>query len=120
MVIVKGLRRLAGESHQTDLNRQARQQDENERGYPPLREGGDGRRLTFVLDGSPEDGVIKDEETQSTWGILGQAVDGPLAGAQLERVVHQDHFWFAWAAFKPDTAIYRGQQMRLLNTDATR
>ena len=44
VVIVMGLRRLAA-SHQTDLNRQPRKQDENERGYPPLREGGDGRGL---------------------------------------------------------------------------
>ncbi|MDA1036079.1 MAG: DUF3179 domain-containing protein, partial [Chloroflexi bacterium] len=68
----------------------------------------EGQRLTFVLEGSPADGLIKDEETGSTWSILGHAIDGPLAGAQLERVVHQDHFWFAWAAFKPLPVIYRG------------
>jgi hypothetical protein len=38
--------------------------------------------------------------------ILGQAIDGPLAGAQLTPIVHGDHFWFSWAAFKPDTVIY--------------
>ena len=67
-----------------------------------------GQQLTFRLEGSIEDGVFVDNETGSTWDILGNAIDGPLAGAKLERVVSQDHFWFAWAAFKPDTLIYQG------------
>ena len=68
----------------------------------------DGRKLTFRLEGTPEDGSIVDNETGSTWSILGSAISGPLAGTQLERIVHQDHFWFAWAAFKPNTLIYAG------------
>lgn len=63
----------------------------------------DGRKLTFIR----EDGQIKDVETVSSWDILGRAVSGPLAGAQLTPLVHGDHFWFAWAAFKPDTIIYQ-------------
>ncbi len=70
----------------------------------------DGRKLTFRLDGSPEDGVIVDDETGSTWSILGKAISGELEGSQLDRILHQDHFWFAWAAFKPDTMIYFGAQ----------
>jgi hypothetical protein len=62
----------------------------------------DGQQLTFRA----EDGRFIDEHTGSTWNILGQAVDGPLAGSQLDRLVHADHFWFSWAAFKPDTIIY--------------
>jgi hypothetical protein len=27
------------------------------------------------------------------------------SGTQLDPVVHAAHFWFAWAAFKPDTEI---------------
>ena len=46
----------------------------------------------------------------NTWNILGSAVAGPAAGAKLERIVHQDHFWFAWAAFKPDTLIHQGAE----------
>ena len=68
----------------------------------------DGRALTFTFEGGPEDGRIVDEQTGSTWSILGAATDGPLVGSKLRRIVHQDHFWFAWAAFKPDTKIYRG------------
>ena len=66
------------------------------------------QNLTFTLVGTAEDGVIRDDQTGSTWNVLGRATNGPLAGTQLERIVHQEHFWFAWAAFKPDTLIYRG------------
>jgi hypothetical protein len=58
--------------------------------------------LTFRRDGDK----IIDEETGSSWNILGQAIDGPLTGEQLRPVIHADHFWFSWAAFKPDTIIY--------------
>jgi hypothetical protein len=65
----------------------------------------DGRKMTLAR----RDGRIVDEETGSGWDILGRAVDGPLAGEQLTPIVHGDHFWFAWAAFKPDTILYRGE-----------
>jgi hypothetical protein len=63
----------------------------------------DGQQLTF----RPIAGGFEDAETSSTWTILGQAMDGPLAGSQLTPIVHADHFWFSWAAFKPDTIIYQ-------------
>ncbi|MBV7332600.1 DUF3179 domain-containing protein [Chloroflexi bacterium TSY] len=63
----------------------------------------DGQQLTFNADGE----LIQDEQTGSTWNILGQAIDGPLTGKQLAPIVHADHFWFSWAAFKPDTIIFR-------------
>ncbi len=66
----------------------------------------DGTKLTFAF--APDRGSIVDEETGSTWSILGDAVGGPLTGTALGRLVHQDHFWFAWAAFHPDTIVYRG------------
>ena len=64
-----------------------------------------GRKLTFSAAGSG----FTDAETGSTWNILGEAIDGPLTGERLTKIVHSDHFWFAWAAFKPDTLIYQGQ-----------
>lgn len=64
----------------------------------------DGQKLTFRVDGER----IVDNETGSAWDILGQSIDGPLAGKSLSPVVHGDHFWFSWAAFKPDTVIYPG------------
>ena len=65
----------------------------------------EGEKLTFKSDGDS----ILDNETGSSWNILGEAVDGPLSGKRLTPLVHADHFWFAWAAFKPDTIIYQGQ-----------
>jgi len=59
--------------------------------------------LTFVA----ENGSIKDNETGSTWNVLGAAIGGPLAGTQLTEVVSINHFWFSWAAFKPETKIYQ-------------
>jgi len=66
----------------------------------------EGRVLTFRRDGDQPDSPIVDEETGSTWSITGQATSGSLAGTQLTPVVHGAHFWFAWAAFAPDTKIW--------------
>lgn len=63
----------------------------------------DGETLTFTYDGSN----IVDDQTGSEWNLLGQAVNGPLAGTQLDPVVGINHFWFSWAAFKPETRIYQ-------------
>jgi len=52
-----------------------------------------------------EDGSFTDAETGSTWSIHGIAIDGELQGEQLEQVEHLDTFWFALAAFEPDTRI---------------
>ncbi|MBH0231717.1 DUF3179 domain-containing protein [Halobacillus yeomjeoni] len=62
----------------------------------------DGKELRFEL----KNGEIVDQQTHSTWNILGQSTSGPLKGKQLKDVVHGDHFWFSWVAFKPETTIY--------------
>jgi hypothetical protein len=59
-----------------------------------------------VLDFYAEGGKIFDEQTGSRWGLLGWALSGMLAGAQLEAVISINHFWFSWAAFRPDTQIF--------------
>ncbi len=61
----------------------------------------DGELLTFVATTAG----FEDDVTGSTWNILGEAIAGPLEGAQLERVVSAEHFWFAWVIFKPDTSV---------------
>ena len=63
-----------------------------------------GRKLTFGV----EDNRIVDAETGSVWSILGSALEGELAGESLTPLVHGNHFWFAWAAFKPNTLLYEG------------
>ncbi|MDX1663238.1 MAG: DUF3179 domain-containing (seleno)protein, partial [Candidatus Promineifilaceae bacterium] len=60
-------------------------------------------QLTF----SVEDGTVVDDQTGSVWNILGQATEGPLAGEQLAAIPHGDHFWFSWAAFRPETKIFQ-------------
>jgi hypothetical protein len=63
----------------------------------------DGQTLSFSREGDR----ILDAETGSSWNVLGRALDGPLAGTQLEPVVGVNHFWFSWAAFRPETRIFQ-------------
>ena len=53
-------------------------------------------------------GVFRDQETGSLWDASGLATEGPLAGERLAPVPHANHFWFAWAAFNPETEIWSG------------
>jgi hypothetical protein len=62
----------------------------------------DGRTLTFAPAGRTE---FRDRETGSRWTLAGHAVEGPLKGRRLSALPHQDAFWFAWAAFQPDTRL---------------
>ena len=62
----------------------------------------DGQKLTFSFN----NGVITDNETGSEWNIFGQATSGELAGTQLEPLQGRVDFWFAWAAFEPDTVLF--------------
>ena len=62
--------------------------------------------LTFTANG---DDTFTDQQTGSTWNLLGQALDGPLAGEQLDTLLHRNDFWFAWAAFHPDSPVYTAQ-----------
>jgi hypothetical protein len=63
----------------------------------------DDQILSFTFDGSQ----ILDDQTGSQWNLLGQAVGGQLQGKQLDEVVSINHFWFSWAAFKPETRVYQ-------------
>ena len=51
-------------------------------------------------------GGFIDNETESHWNIWGEATAGPLAGNSLSQLHAFPHFWFAWAAFYPDTILY--------------
>lgn len=65
----------------------------------------DGTKHTFKNEGDR----IVDSETGSVWSIQCEAVEGPLSGKKLTPVVHTNSFWFAVAAFKPETKIYQGK-----------
>lgn len=63
----------------------------------------DGQILTFEAS---EQGFV-DSETGSLWTVTGEAIEGPLSGSQLKRLVSGEHFWFSWSIFKPDTIIWQ-------------
>lgn len=63
----------------------------------------DGITLSFIQQ---EDGSFTDEQTGSTWNAYGEAIAGDLQGRELEWVDAFPHFWFAWAAFHPETEVY--------------
>jgi len=62
----------------------------------------DGRELHFQYSG----GSFSDQETHSVWNYDGRAVSGPLVGESLSRFSPVTSFWFAWAAFYPNTEVY--------------
>ena len=65
----------------------------------------DGQKLTFKF----YDERFVDEQTGSSWNILGEAREGPLSGKKMTSLIHADHFWFALGAFRPDIEIYQGR-----------
>ena len=73
--------------------------------YDPNLEG---RKLTFRSQGDANE--IVDEQTGSTWNLLGQAISGPLEGRALTPIPHRSsQLWFSWVVYKPDTILYTGQ-----------
>lgn len=49
---------------------------------------------------------LTDRETGSRWDAYGKCLSGPLKGAQLESLILEPEYWFAWAEFHPETKIY--------------
>ncbi|MBL4625016.1 MAG: DUF3179 domain-containing protein [Flavobacteriales bacterium] len=62
----------------------------------------DSKLLTFK---KTEKG-FQDIETNSIWTITGKCIEGKLTGSQLEKIIHGNHFAFAWFEFNPDCIIY--------------
>jgi hypothetical protein len=60
-------------------------------------------RVTFEAG---ESGTMRDTQTGSTWSFEGRATTGELEGEQLELLVGDSLFWFAWAVFRPDTRVW--------------
>lgn len=67
-----------------------------------------GRSLEFELrEDRPGRFVIVDRETETIWRFDGVGAEGPLEGERLAPVAEAyTAFWFAWAAFQPDTEIW--------------
>lgn len=61
------------------------------------------QELTFE---PADDDRFLDIETGTVWNILGVAVSGELAGAELDLITHRNEFWFAWQAFFADSDVW--------------
>ncbi len=63
--------------------------------------------IALILEPNPDDDqTFIDVSTGTVWNIFGRAISGTYESAQLEPVLHADYFWFAWAAFHPETEVY--------------
>ncbi|MEE9286232.1 MAG: DUF3179 domain-containing protein [Dehalococcoidia bacterium] len=63
----------------------------------------DGETLTFEL----RDGDVRDRETGSRWDFAGRAVEGPLAGQELEPLPTRRAFWFSLSLALPGIPLYQ-------------
>ncbi len=58
------------------------------------------------LDFELKDNNIIDIQTNSTWNMFGEAIDGELKGARLKQIDRGVYFSFAWLDFYPDSLIF--------------
>ncbi len=65
----------------------------------------DGTILTFTSVQNELPILMTDNESNK-WNIFGEAVDGPRKGEKLKPIQSYVAYWFAWAAFYPNTEIY--------------
>jgi hypothetical protein len=64
-----------------------------------------GMRLTFEEANADATALI-DRETRSRWDASGNSTSGKLKGTQLEILILQPEYWFAWSEFHPKTTIF--------------
>ncbi len=68
----------------------------------------DGQLLSFTLPDSAATFpfTFQDNETGTTWNVLGEATSGPLAGKRLEQTRSFNAYWFAWGTFYLGSEIF--------------
>lgn len=64
-----------------------------------------GQGLTFAA-ANQEATELTDAQTHSRWDPYGHCVTGKLKGSNLQALILEPEFWFAWSEFHPDTAIF--------------
>src|SRR5215468_3276459 len=64
-----------------------------------------GMRLTFEEANSGATELV-DRETRSRWDAYGHSTSGQLKGAELEILIMEPEYWFAWSEFHPATTIF--------------
>lgn len=88
-------------------------------GKPVVIAGSREQNLTVSFESQLKDGAVlsftplQDElpliimdNSGSKWDIFGRAVSGPNKGKQLKPTRSFNAYWFAWAAFYPNTALH--------------
>ena len=63
-----------------------------------------GNVLEFNLTSNPLPALMRDN-FGNIWNAFGEAIEGPDKGAKLKPVISFISYWFAWAAFYPETDI---------------
>ena len=61
--------------------------------------------LTKVTNKLP---IIMTDQFGNEWDMFGRSVSGPLSGEELGKLTSYNAYWFAWAAFHPDSDIASG------------
>jgi hypothetical protein len=64
-----------------------------------------GKTLKFTPANS-EATELTDIDTHSRWDPYGHCASGRLMGSQLQPLILEPEYWFAWSEFHPDTTIY--------------
>jgi Protein of unknown function (DUF3179) len=64
-----------------------------------------GMRLTFD-EANAAATELTDRETRSRWDAYGACTSGTLKGTQLEMLIMEPEYWFAWSEFHPKTTIF--------------
>jgi hypothetical protein len=64
-----------------------------------------GRVLKFA-PANPDSTKLIDLATHSQWDAYGHCVEGQLKGSNLQPLILEPEYWFAWSEFHPDTAIF--------------
>jgi len=65
----------------------------------------EGKTLTFTAANSEATELI-DTQTHSRWDPYGHCVAGKLRGSNLQSLIIEPEYWFAWSEFHPDTTIF--------------
>ena len=64
-----------------------------------------GMRLMFEAANADATQLI-DRETRSRWDAYGNCTSGKLTVTQLESLIMEPEYWFAWSEFHPKTTIF--------------
>jgi Protein of unknown function (DUF3179) len=64
-----------------------------------------GQTLRFEAADAQASAMV-DSETHSRWDPYGRCVSGKLRGSQLESLIVEPEYWFAWSEFHPRTSVF--------------